>query len=47
MGQYHDLTFPNENSDYRTARDALFTEEIELRRQAEKVSALLPAYSYD
>ena len=40
MGQYHNLTFPNENSDYRAARDALLTEEIELRRQAEKVSAL-------
>ena len=40
MGQYHDLTFPNESSDYRAARDALLTEEIELRRQAEKVSSL-------
>ena len=40
MGQYHDLTFPNESSDYRVARDALLTEEIELRRQTEKVSAL-------
>lgn len=40
MGQYHNLTFPNESSDYRVARDALLTEEIELRRQAEKVSAL-------
>ena len=47
MGQYHDLAFPNETSDYRAARDTLFAEEIELRRQAEKVSALLPAYSYD
>lgn len=40
MGQYHNQTFPNENSDYRAARDALLTEELELRRQAEKVSAL-------
>jgi len=40
MGQYHDLTFPNVSSDYRVARDALLTEEIELRRQAEKVSSL-------
>jgi predicted dithiol-disulfide oxidoreductase (DUF899 family) len=40
MGQYHDLTVPNETSDYRAARDALLTEEIELRRQAEKVSSL-------
>ncbi len=40
MGQYHDLTFPNESSDYRVARDELLGEELELRRQAEKVSAL-------
>ncbi len=40
MGRYHDQTFPNENSDYRAARDALLAEEMELRRQAEKVSAL-------
>ncbi len=40
MGQYHNQTFPNESSDYRAARDALLTEEMELRRQAEKVSAL-------
>ena len=43
MGQYHDLTFPNETSDYRAARDALLTAEIELRRQAEKVSSLRQA----
>ena len=40
MGQYHDLTFPNESPDYRAARDALLGAEIELRRQAEKVSSL-------
>ena len=40
MGRYHDHTFPNENSDYRAARDALLGEEMELRRQAEKVSAM-------
>ena len=40
MGAYHNETFPNENSDYRAARDALLTEEMELRRQAKKVSAL-------
>lgn len=34
------LTFPNESPDYRVAQDALLTEEIELRRQAEKVSSL-------
>ena len=43
MGQYHDLTFPNESSDYRAARDALLTAEIELRRQAETVSSLRQA----
>ena len=40
MGQHHDLVIPNESSDYRTARDTLFSEEIKLRRQAEKVEAL-------
>ena len=40
MGQHHDLVIPNESSDYRTARDTLFSEEIKLRRQAEKVAAL-------
>ena len=40
MGRYHDLTFPNESPDYRAARDALLGAEIELRRQAEKVSSL-------
>ncbi len=40
MGEYHDLTFPNEGSDYRQARDALLAEELELRRQAEKVAEL-------
>ncbi len=40
MSQYHNLTFPNENSDYRAARDALLAEEIELRRQAAKVATL-------
>lgn len=40
MGQYHDQTFPNENTDYRAARDALLTEEIELRHQAEKVASM-------
>ena len=43
MGQYHDLTFPNESSDYRAARDVLLTAEIELHRQAEKVSSLRQA----
>ena len=40
MDTGHQPMFPNENSDYRAARDALLAEEIELRRQAEKVSAM-------
>jgi len=32
--------FPNENSEYRKARNALLAEEIELRRHIEQVSAL-------
>lgn len=40
MGQHHDHKFSNEGSDYRAARDDLLTEELKLRRQAEKVTAL-------
>ncbi|MBT5048230.1 MAG: DUF899 family protein [Rhodospirillaceae bacterium] len=40
MGQFHNHTFPNETADYRVARDALLAEEMELRRQADKVSAM-------
>ncbi len=40
MGRYHNLTFPNESSNYRVARDELLGEEMELRRQTEKVAAL-------
>ncbi len=36
----HQPMFPNEKPDYRSAREALLAEEIELRRQAEKVSAM-------
>jgi predicted dithiol-disulfide oxidoreductase (DUF899 family) len=32
--------FPNESAEYRRARNALLTEEIELRRQIERVAAL-------
>src|ERR1700734_3227968 len=32
--------FPNESSEYREARNALLSEEIELRRHIERVSAL-------
>ena len=40
MGRHHNLVFPGETADYRAARDALFTGEIALRRQTEKVAAL-------
>src|SRR5262245_25462683 len=33
------ITFPNENPDYRTARDALLAREVELRRAMEDVAA--------
>lgn len=34
------VTFPNESAEYRAARMALLAEEIELRRQIERVAAL-------
>src|SRR5882672_8245525 len=33
------LTFPGESTEYRTARDRLLAEEVELRRQMEAVAA--------
>jgi predicted dithiol-disulfide oxidoreductase (DUF899 family) len=36
----NDVHFPNESAEYRRARNALLTEEIELRRQIERVAAL-------
>jgi predicted dithiol-disulfide oxidoreductase (DUF899 family) len=36
----HAVRFPNENADYRRARDGLLSAEIELRRQTERVAAL-------
>ncbi|MGP0088479.1 MAG: DUF899 family protein [Xanthobacteraceae bacterium] len=36
----HAVRFPNENADYRQARNALLSSEIELRRQTERVAAL-------
>jgi predicted dithiol-disulfide oxidoreductase (DUF899 family) len=33
------VTFPNESTEYRRAREALLTEEIELRRHIERVAA--------
>lgn len=35
-----DIRLPNESADYRAARTALLAEEIELRRQIERVAAL-------
>jgi len=40
MGKFHDQSFPNETAEYRSARDALLAEEMELRSQVEKVAAL-------
>ena len=34
----HDRRFPNDSDDYRKARLALLTEEIELRRHIERVA---------
>lgn len=39
MGKYHDRQYPGESAEYRSARDALLTAEIELRRQVEAVAA--------
>jgi len=35
----HHIHFPNESADYRGARNALLAEEMELRRQVERVAA--------
>ena len=37
------MTFPNETSEYRAARDTLLASEIALRRQMEAVAAQLRA----
>ncbi|HVQ08845.1 MAG TPA: DUF899 family protein [Allosphingosinicella sp.] len=39
MAERHDAHFPNESADYRRARTALLAEEIELRRQIQRVAA--------
>jgi predicted dithiol-disulfide oxidoreductase (DUF899 family) len=39
MAARHDARFPNESDDYRRARTALLAEEIELRRQIQRVAA--------
>jgi predicted dithiol-disulfide oxidoreductase (DUF899 family) len=36
----HDVRFPNESLEYRSARDTLLRAEMELRRQVEQVAAL-------
>jgi predicted dithiol-disulfide oxidoreductase (DUF899 family) len=38
LAQRNDMRFPNESADYRRARNALFIEEIELRRHIERVA---------
>jgi len=38
MSPLHDVRFPNESDEYRTARDALLHEEIALRRRTEAVA---------
>ena len=47
LAKRNGVRFPNENDDYRRARDALLAEEIELRRHIERVAeqrrALPPA----
>ena len=39
LAKANSVRFPNESNDYRHARDALLAEEIELRRQIERVAA--------
>jgi predicted dithiol-disulfide oxidoreductase (DUF899 family) len=39
MTALHDVRFPNESAEYRAARDALLTAELELRRRLEAVAA--------
>jgi predicted dithiol-disulfide oxidoreductase (DUF899 family) len=39
LAERNGVRFPNESSEYRQARDALLAEEIELRRQIERVAA--------
>jgi predicted dithiol-disulfide oxidoreductase (DUF899 family) len=36
---HHNLRFPNESEEYRNARDQLLRQEIQLRRQTERVAA--------
>ena len=40
MGKFHQQHLPNENDDYRAARDRLLQAEMDLRRQVEEVAAL-------
>src|SRR6201985_1899326 len=40
LARRNTMTFPNESADYRRARNALLSEEIELRRHIERVAAL-------
>ena len=38
LARNNGVRFPNESGEYRSARDALLTEEIELRRHIERVA---------
>ena len=40
MDKLHDVTWPNETAEYRTARNTLLQAEIDLRRRIEEVAAL-------
>lgn len=40
MSELHQIRFPNENNEYREARNKLLLAEIELRRKIEEVAAL-------
>lgn len=40
LAKANGVRFPNENDDYRRARDTLLTEEIELRRHIERVAEM-------
>lgn len=40
MGKHHDIVFPGENADYRTARDELLAAELELDERIQKLAEL-------
>lgn len=46
MPPRHDVRFPNESDEYRTARNALLEEEIALRRRTVAVADWGPVLAY-